>query len=371
MTDREPYLSVVAVSRNDEHGGNTLERTQIFVDSFLDQCARHELPAELIIVEWNPPGERAPLAEVISWANSNEWVDCRVLTVPYERHLMFDYARRLPLFQMIGKNVGIRRARGEFVLATNIDILMSEELFGVLASRKLDPERMYRCDRFDVNSDIKNGSLDEKLDYAWTNVIRKNVRTTPTEMAKLQQEDAPIEEVLGLGTESGYFDREELGEVTALVTRKDAPYEVIHLCACGDFTLLHRDGWARIGGYAEFELYSLHLDSIGVHSAHWAGLSETWLAPPAVCFHVEHGVGSGYTEGAATPLYERLARQGIGWFDYEEVWPLLERMAREKQALEFNGPGWGMVDIALDETRCDAAGVVRQEVAKELRAPWD
>ena len=50
-----PYLTLVAASRNDNHGGNTLYRTQIFVDSFLEQCERHQLRAELILVEWNPP----------------------------------------------------------------------------------------------------------------------------------------------------------------------------------------------------------------------------------------------------------------------------------------------------------------------------
>ena len=51
-----PYLSLVAASRNDDHGGNMVYRTQIFVDSFLEQCERHQLRAELILVEWNPPG---------------------------------------------------------------------------------------------------------------------------------------------------------------------------------------------------------------------------------------------------------------------------------------------------------------------------
>ena len=35
---------------------------------------------------------------------------------------------------MIAKNVGIRRARGEFVLATNIDILFSSELACIFAA---------------------------------------------------------------------------------------------------------------------------------------------------------------------------------------------------------------------------------------------
>ncbi len=362
MAQESPYLSVVAVSRNDEHGGNTLERTQIFVDSFLDQCERHQLSAELIIVEWNPPGEKAALAEVISWAKANQWVDCRVVTVPTELHRLLDYSRVLPLFQMIGKNVGIRRARGEFVLATNIDIMLSEEVFGLLASRKLRKDRMYRCDRFDVDSAIKNGSLDEKLNFAWENIVRRNVRTTPAALAEMQQAEAPTEEYLAAAEKTEFFDRESEAGVEMLVAKDDVPLAVIHLSACGDFTLLHRDGWADIGGYAEWAFFSLHLDSVGVHTAHRAGYRETWLVPPAVCFHVEHALGSGYTEGQAAPLYERLSKQGIGWFDYEDVRPLLARMEEEKEGLRFNHDFWGMRDIPLLETECCEDGLTVCEV---------
>ena len=63
---------------------------------------------------------------------------------------------------MIGKNVGIRRARGQFVLATNIDILFSDELAKYLAARRLEPGRMYRIDRHDAMSDVQNDD-DRKL----------------------------------------------------------------------------------------------------------------------------------------------------------------------------------------------------------------
>jgi hypothetical protein len=46
-----PDLTLVAASRNDDHGGNTLYRTQIFVDTFLEQCERHQVRAKLILVE--------------------------------------------------------------------------------------------------------------------------------------------------------------------------------------------------------------------------------------------------------------------------------------------------------------------------------
>ena len=41
---------------------------------------------------------------------------------------------------MIAKNVGIRRARGRFMLATNIDIIFSNELVDWLASGPLEPQ---------------------------------------------------------------------------------------------------------------------------------------------------------------------------------------------------------------------------------------
>ena len=57
----------------------------------------------------------------------------RFIEVPPEVHRRFAHAEALPLYQMIAKNVGIRRARGQFVLATNIDILFSNELARFLA----------------------------------------------------------------------------------------------------------------------------------------------------------------------------------------------------------------------------------------------
>ncbi len=42
---------------------------------------------------------------------------------------------------MIAKNVGIRRARGAFILCTNIDILFSDALFRLLADRTFDRTR--------------------------------------------------------------------------------------------------------------------------------------------------------------------------------------------------------------------------------------
>ena len=61
---REPYLSVVVATRNDDHGGDPLKRLQAFVNCFDQQCRRTSLDAEVIVVEWNPPTDRPRVASV-------------------------------------------------------------------------------------------------------------------------------------------------------------------------------------------------------------------------------------------------------------------------------------------------------------------
>ena len=122
-------------SRNDGHGGDPLARLQAFVNTFDAQCRRFGLDAELVVVEWNPPADRPRLHEIVDAAAR--------LRVSAAVHRGAGGAARaacrtrsvLPLFQMIGKNVGIRRSRGEFVLCTNIDIIFSNELVQFFASR--------------------------------------------------------------------------------------------------------------------------------------------------------------------------------------------------------------------------------------------
>jgi hypothetical protein len=173
----EPYLSVVVTARNDDHGGNLLGRMQTFLNNWLKQARRFGIPSELILVEWNPPADRPPLAQVLRWPKEPGPCTVRIIEVPPEIHRRLPHAAALPLYQMIAKNVGIRRARGKFVLATNIDIVFSSELAAFLAEQKLDPSRMYRIDRHDAMSDVPvDADPDEQLEYCRTHLVRINRR---------------------------------------------------------------------------------------------------------------------------------------------------------------------------------------------------
>lgn len=177
MAAVEPLLSVVVTSRNDDHGNNLLGRMQTFVYSFIEQCKRHELPAELVIVEWNPPADRPRLARALRWPDDCGPCQVRIIEVPPYLHRQFKHGDSLPLFQMIGKNVGIRRARGKFILATNIDIIFNDELMQFIVSGQLKPGRMYRMDRHDTMSEVpEDGPVEEQLDFCRTHLLRINAR---------------------------------------------------------------------------------------------------------------------------------------------------------------------------------------------------
>jgi hypothetical protein len=191
----EPYLSLVVAARNDDHGGNLLGRMQAFVSGWIAQANRHRIPSELIVVEWNPPEGRPRLHEVLRWPANTGFCQVRFIEVPSELHDRFTHAKALPLYQMIGKNVGIRRARGQFILATNIDILFSDELAAWLAERKIELGRMYRIDRHDVMSEVPvEAPVEEQLAYCASHLIRINARegtfpVTPDGRRALARED--------------------------------------------------------------------------------------------------------------------------------------------------------------------------------------
>jgi hypothetical protein len=176
MADERPYLSVVVTARNDDHGGNLLGRMQAFVNGWIAQAKRSRLASELIFVEWNPPEDRPRLVDALHWPKDLGPCQVRIIPVPPDLHRRYTHAEALPLYQMMAKNVGIRRARGQFVLATNVDIIFSDELVDFLAERKLEPGRMYRIDRHDVMAEVPVDGIEEQLAYCRTHLIRINAR---------------------------------------------------------------------------------------------------------------------------------------------------------------------------------------------------
>jgi hypothetical protein len=335
------YLSVIVTSRNDDHGGNILKRMRLFQNGLMEQARRYNFPIELIIVEWNPLEDRPRLQEVLPKPSTNDCLELRFITVPAEIHNRHRRASDIPLFQMIAKNVGIRRARGAFILCSNIDLLFSDALFRILADKTLSGGAYYRAKRCDVPDCIDpQWSLTQQLDWCERNVIRRLGRDLRFRNFNL--------ELLGL-QDKGYLtkwllDKMALGLGFYWSPQKRSFYQ-LDLFACGDFTLMSREAWHAIQGYVELDLYSLHIDSLGLVAAAAMGYRQHVFPPEACTYHIDHATGW----AALSPIEKVRLMADRPALDYALLQEVGLHALEKKQPLDLNSPNWGYADVELEE----------------------
>ncbi|HPC94881.1 MAG TPA: glycosyltransferase [Sedimentisphaerales bacterium] len=335
-----PYLSVVATSRNDDHGGNLALRMQLFVQCLAAQAQRHRLKTELILVEWNPPANRPRLREVLRFDARHPFCSVRIVEVPAAIHARYRHAQTLPVYQMIAKNVGIRRARGRFVLATNVDIVFSDPLFARLAGQDLQSGRCYRSIRHDVDNALTSEMpVEAVLDYCKSHLIRVNQRD-----CSLNVRD---------GSRHVIYRPE--------VTEKELGHPKLFTNGCGDFTLLSQEDWCRLRGYAELDMFSFHLDSLFLHCAYYAGITECVFPDDHVHYHIEHQEGWTPEIHRDRTLDARLDKGQIDRLDNASLRRLLDRMRDERKPLIFNEANWGLANDQLAEEHVTIADWERKD----------
>lgn len=383
-----PYISYVVAARNDDHGGSLSKRMQLFINGILDQCRRNELDAELIIVEWNPPPNRPRIAEAFSWPTEPSPCVVRIIEVPATIHNSFDNAEKIPLFQFIGKNVGIRRSTGQFVLATNVDLLYSEEMVSYLATRRLAFDCYYRANRYDVPSSVpEDVDLASQLSYCRNNILRifhrdgtyshvtgTFYRIYPPSFSVFRKASLVFERTL---TELRGVARQAIHNInlrrdlsrsapyrTRLTSRRRAsqlrrilqyiraPLRAsLHTNAAGDFTLMAREHWESLRGYPELPWHGLHLDSVLCYMSRFLPLQEIVLPEPMRTYHIEHE--HGYTpEAALWNSFENLLdERGIPHMSRQEFNDLAIQMERRGAARIYNDDNWGLGSKELREVR--------------------
>ena len=114
--------------------------------------------------------------------------------------------------------------------------------------------------------------------------------------------------------------------------------------------MLARDDWFDLHGYPEFDLFSLHIDSVFCYTAHSAGVREELLTDPIRMYHIEHEIGSGSTPEGQAEMFRRLEAKGLPWIEYEEVVAWANQMRRLGATMIFNRGNWGLADFVLPET---------------------
>ena len=151
-------ISVVVTGRNDGYGGR-------FTDRLFRTC-RHNtallhaagIEHELLLVEWNPVPDQPILGE----AFTETFPNARAIVVSpavHRRHVTNPY---MPFDEMAAKNVGIRRAAGDWTLVTNADILFGRPLVDAIRAGDLRADMLYRAHRIDIDP----GVADEEIEGA-------------------------------------------------------------------------------------------------------------------------------------------------------------------------------------------------------------
>lgn len=285
MTD--PYISVVATTRNDNYGENMRRRLDMFVRGLDLHQQKYPGLFELVIVEWNPPGDQEPLSTIIPACTS---LPIRVITVPNEYHLRTGVRR--PLAEFPAKNVGLRRAKGKFVLISNPDILFSHDLVDQLARRNLLDGLVYRCDRYDFDGDgIEAVQPRDYMRFAFQRIFRLHGmqgQQSITADIKMPTDQIPI---------SSYSEK------------------TIHTNGAGDFMLISKTTAESVGGFYQGLACAGHHDSVSMFRFISRGVKQGLFKFPCVSLHQDHdrNVVPGPWNPAAVLETAQLADEDPSW----------------------------------------------------------
>lgn len=338
MGENKPYLSVVVVSRNDDHGNKLFCRMRACLDGLIYQLEKYRIPSELILVEWIPPVGKPFIKDVLPWPQNTKYCNIRVILVPEDRLTNYEWTETYAIRDLTPWNVGIKRAKGEFILSTVTDVLISDEMMQFFSKRTLQ-DRLYRVDRCDVNRDVLNiADPDKRLGYCNDNVVDKHTLS-------------PIKYIMNLVK----------GRIPTL-----------HDKAPGDFILLSKKRWHLIHGFPEG--VAPGADNVLIYMAYMSGAEQYILKKPMRLFHIDHDsiwkspsylklrklfiknklpfpivdvlsqVGSRFICSKSD-----LDKQGILRHSGLEIKRIISDISKNKRSYIYNDDAWGLGLLALDE----------------------
>lgn len=323
-----PYLSIVLTGRNDNYGGDFKSRLQNCIVSLYHQLSENNIHAEILFVNYNPVEDGVPIEQFIQWPRSTDKLRIRLITVPNHVHLELLKAgdrKNVPVMEYLGKNAGIRRAKGEYILCVNPDIIFPDNLIPELKSLKKDS--FYRTDRVDF---VGNLASDSQI----TRVFLKGQDypiNSLDELPELRRKNTRINRWRSFTPKIEWL----LNVISVPVYYNTAEYRV-HCNVSGDFMLMHRDYWERFCGYNENRPIALHVDALMVVQAAALGLDEVVFTQPI--FHQEHL--RRYDAKTENPLF----KEAFDFFVNESV-----KMLNQQTPAVYNDSSWGSVNFDLPE----------------------
>lgn len=317
----KPYISFVVTARNDDYGGHWQDRINAFIKILAYQSERTHLPCELVFVEYNPVKDKKTLREELI-IPKNVFFRTRFITVPEEFHKTLPDNDKVKICEFIGKNIGIKRASGEFICGTNPDVLYSDELFDFFAEKKLNKSVFYRINRVD------------------TSIKRFEPSASPETMlgtARKRQTKIMYPDQTVYLSYARWLDDFIHGRSLKMFLRcpvlnflRKIDLEKIHENAAGDFLLSHKDNWDKAGGYDERTVGSGVLDSYILYVMFCAGIRQILLPYPI--FHLHHH------------------HKGVKYLaSHAQLRADAQEMLATRTPYKKRNAGWGFTDVQFTE----------------------
>jgi hypothetical protein len=226
--------SAVIVSRNDNYGGNLKERAATCLNSM---CRVFD---EVVYVDWNSP--KRSLIEEIRPQLVNLGKLKHIIITPRQAKELVPDPEAQDCCEVMGRNIGIRRATGDFVASTNIDIVpMTLDVLGLNDGDFMVAARRDVPDWYDIYQEYGQDDL------------------------------------IGLLASEG----------RDLYPRKpDASDSQSVVVCCGDFQFAHFSVWEEVRGFEETMVRRAFADTNVIIKARGIGMNVGKLDYD--CFHLDH-----------------------------------------------------------------------------------
>jgi hypothetical protein len=246
-------ISAIVIARNDNYGGNLAERSTYCLNTAINTYD------EVIYIDWNSENHSLlyDIKDNLQFKGNLKHI---VISPKIASILTNNDPNAQKCCEVLARNIGIKRATGDWVLSSNIDIIhpSREDLEKTL--NELDPNTFYTISRRHVTLDIIKEFHGGECDYKSWESLRNHLNET-------------------------------IGEriYTEKIVKGD-DYSMIN--CCGDYQIAKRHIWETIKGFEEELIYCLYTDTNVQKKAaiHGFGLKAIYNPP---LFHVDHGPGGG------------------------------------------------------------------------------
>jgi hypothetical protein len=246
-------ISAVIVSRNDNYGGHLNERATYCFNSAIDTYD------EVIYVDWNSETHSLlyDIKDNIKFKGNFKHI---VITPEIASVLTNNDPNAQKCCEVLGRNIGLRRATGDWLISTNIDIIhpKRDELENILNT--VDQESFYTISRRHTDWNMIKNFHNGDIPFEKWKELREHLIST---------------------SEERHFEE---------TTVSGDNYSIIN--CCGDFQIAPYKVWNTIRGFEEELIYSLYADTNVQKKAAMHGFGLKAIYTPAL-FHIEHGKGGG------------------------------------------------------------------------------